>query len=51
MNLSAGTKLWPYESVARLGAGGIGEVYRALAHHRLKTVKSCLLLPLVYFII
>jgi eukaryotic-like serine/threonine-protein kinase len=29
LSLSAGTKLGPYEVVAQIGAGGMGEVYKA----------------------
>ena len=29
MNLTAGTRLGPYEIVGALGAGGMGEVFRA----------------------
>ena len=43
MGLAAGTRLGPYEIVAVVGAGGMGEVYRA-RDTRLKrgvVLKSC----------
>jgi eukaryotic-like serine/threonine-protein kinase len=44
MNLSSGTKLGPYEIVAPLGAGGMGEVYRA-RDSRLKREVAIKVLP------
>ena len=44
MNLTAGTKLGPYEIVSLLGAGGMGEVYRA-RDSRLKRDVAIKVLP------
>jgi len=44
MTLSSGTKLGPYEIVATIGAGGMGEVYRA-KDPRLKRDVAIKVLP------
>ena len=38
MSLSAGTRLGPHEILSSIGAGGMGEVYRARDTYRDRTV-------------
>ena len=47
MALSAGTKLGPYEVAAPIGAGGMGEVYRA-RDSRLKRDVAIKVLPATF---
>ena len=47
MSLTSGTRLGPYEMLALLGAGGMGEVYRARDSKLNREVAIKILLPAV----
>jgi hypothetical protein len=45
MALTAGAKLGPYEILAPLGAGGMGEVYAPAIHGSIERLRSRFFLP------
>lgn len=47
MALISGTRLGPYEILARLGAGGMGEVYRARDAKLKRDIAIKVLLPAI----